>query len=299
MSTLVEVPDRDTFMELINNTNPVATLLPKSARERVYKRAQTAYGRNAVSKEWIASIGVLCLSTSYEDLLMWSHYSANHTGICIGFDSDHEPFSTARPVHYQEGRARVTTLNVSSTEELVEKVLFVKSNHWKYEAEWRSIKRPIRDDEKDYYKDLYRRNPEKADAIARLLASEGGPGNYEFDIAAIRRIYLGACMPPEWKEKVIKLGHDFLPSTKIYEMTLDPRYFKLNQQKLRTDQRRQSIGKESRALTSADYTYPDMPADPSKQASLSAKDSGPLGIFQPQSWPAFSSYRNRPARGSP
>lgn len=253
MSALVEVPDRDSFMELMNNTNPVATLLPKSARERVYQRVQTTYGRNAVSRDWIASIGVLCLSASYEDLLMWSHYSVNHTGICIGFDSEHEPFSTARPVCYQEGRARVAPLNVSSTEEeLVEKVLFVKSNHWKYEAEWRSIKRPIRDDEKDYYKDLYRRNPEKADAIARLLASEGGPGNYEFDTDAIRKIYLGACMSPEWKEKAIELVHEFLPSAKIHEMTLDPRYFRLNQQKLKTDQRRQSIGKEARVFARAD-----------------------------------------------
>jgi hypothetical protein len=253
MSALIEVPSRDSFMELMSNTNPAATLLPKSAQERVYQRVQTTLGGNAVSREWIASIGVLCLSASYEDLLMWSHYSANHTGVCIGFDSDLEPFSTARPVRYQEGRAKVAPLNVSSTEEeLVEKVLFVKSVHWKYEAEWRSIKRPIRDDEKDYYKDLYRRHPEKADAIALLLASEGGPGNYEFNTNAIRKIYLGACMLPEWKQRVIEAVHEFLPSVKIHEMSLDPRYFRLNQQKLKTDQRRQSIWKEGGVLASTD-----------------------------------------------
>lgn len=243
MSTLVDVPSRDNFMELMNNTDPNASLLPKSAQERIYQRVQTKFGRNAVSREWIASIGVLCLSTSYEDLLMWSHYSANHTGICIGFDSDMEPFSTARPVCYQEGRARVASLNLSSTEEeLVEKVLFVKSLHWKYEAEWRSIKRPIRDDEKAYYSDLYKQHPEKADDIARLLASEGGPGNYEFDTHAIRKIYLGASMLPEWKEKVTEAVHEFLPSAKIYEMSLDPRYFRLNQQKIKTAPRRLLIG---------------------------------------------------------
>lgn len=175
---------------------------------------------------------------------MWAHYAQNHTGICVGFDSGLEPFSTAQPVCYQEGRALVAPLDAISREQrLVENVLFVKSTHWKYESEWRCIKRPVRDDEKAYYRDLYGKQPDKCDDIAQLLASEGGPGHYEFDVGALRRIYLGARMRPEWKERVAAAVDADAPFVKLHKMSLDNRYFRLNAEKLR-DRSRQfpSIG---------------------------------------------------------
>ncbi len=33
-----------------------------------------------------ASIGVICFSSNYDNILMWSHYANNHKGICIEFD---------------------------------------------------------------------------------------------------------------------------------------------------------------------------------------------------------------------
>src|SRR5580658_7168634 len=36
-------------------------------------------------------IGLLCFSRNWDNLLMWSHYGASHTGICLGFDiPDHD-----------------------------------------------------------------------------------------------------------------------------------------------------------------------------------------------------------------
>lgn len=32
--------------------------------------------------------GVLCLSQCYNNILMWSHYSRNHTGVCLEYDVD-------------------------------------------------------------------------------------------------------------------------------------------------------------------------------------------------------------------
>jgi hypothetical protein len=31
-------------------------------------------------------IGLLCFSRSWDNLLLWSHYAASHTGFCLGFD---------------------------------------------------------------------------------------------------------------------------------------------------------------------------------------------------------------------
>jgi hypothetical protein len=236
MSAMFDAPDQDEVMELLDETGPLADLyLSKSARGKIYRQVRAAVGTNrVVSREWIESIGVLCLTTSPDNLLMWAHYAQNHTGICLGFDSGFEPFSTALPVRYQEGRARVAPLDTASREQqLVEKILFVKSPHWGYESEWRCIKRPVRDDEKAYYRDLYRQQPDKCDDIAQLLASEGGPGHYEFDVGALRRVYLGARMRPEWKERVAAAVDADAPFVKLHAMNLDNRYFKLNAQKLR------------------------------------------------------------------
>lgn len=246
MSAMFDAPDQHEVMALLDETGPLTDLyLSKSARAKIYCQVRATLGTNrVVSREWIESLGVLCLTTSPDDLLMWAHYAQNHTGICLGFDSGLEPFSTAQPVRYQEGRARVAPLNaVSREQQLVEKVLFVKSPHWRYESEWRCIKRPVRDDEKAYYRDLYRQQPDKCDDIAQLLASEGGPGHYEFDVSALRRIYLGARMRPEWKERVVAAIDADAPLVKIHEMSLDSRYFKLNAQKLRDrSHRRPSTG---------------------------------------------------------
>ena len=246
MSAIFGAPDQDEVMELLGERSTFADLyLSKSARAKIYQQVRATLGTNrVVSREWIELIGVLCLTTSPDNLLMWAHYAQNHTGICLGFDSGFEPFSTAHPVHYQEGRALVAPLNtVSREQQLVDKVLFVKSPHWRYESEWRCIKRPVRDDEKAYYRDLYRQQPDKCDDIAQLLASEGGPGRYEFDVGALRRIYLGARMRPEWKDRVMAAVDTDTPFVKMHEMSLDNRYFKLNSQKVRDRLRqRPSIG---------------------------------------------------------
>lgn len=236
MSAIFDAPSQDEVMALLDEAEPLADLLlSKSARAKIYRQVSSTLGtKRVVSREWIESIGVLCLTTSPDDLLMWAHYAQNHSGICLGFDSGGEPFSTAQPVCYQEGRARVAPLDTASREQrLVENVLFVKSPHWQYESEWRCIKRPVRDDEKTYYLDLYKQQPDKCDDIAKLLASEGGPGHYEFDVGALRRIYLGASMTQEWKERVAAAVNANAPFVKLHVMSLDNRYFRLNAQKLR------------------------------------------------------------------
>lgn len=246
MLAIFGAPDQDEVMVRLDETLPLGGLhLSKSARAKIYQKVRAKLETTqVVSHEWIESIGVLCLTTARDDLLMWAHYAQNHTGICLGFDSGFEPFSTAQAVRYQEGRARVAPLGTASSEQqLVENVLFVKSPHWRYESEWRCIKRPVRDDEKAYYRDLYIKQPDKCDDIAQLLASEGGPGHYEFDFGALRRIYLGARMRPEWKERVAVAVDANAPFVKLHEMSLDNRYFRLNAQKLRKRSRQcPSIG---------------------------------------------------------
>jgi hypothetical protein len=55
-------------------------------------------------------IGVSCFSEDPENLLLWSHYGAGHTGAAIGFDATHPFFASGRiiPVTYADMRPSIT-----------------------------------------------------------------------------------------------------------------------------------------------------------------------------------------------
>ena len=90
-------------------------------------------------------IGVLCLTETATNELMWTHYTQNHTGFVIEFDEGHEFFqqhkftddkrSRFRPVVYVSDRPQYGTLNDISWEGLC----FTKGKAWEYEREWRMV----------------------------------------------------------------------------------------------------------------------------------------------------------------
>lgn len=90
-------------------------------------------------------IGVLCLTETATNVLMWSHYSQNHEGFLIEFDETHEFFHQKkfpddemgflRPVTYVTERTSYKTL----TELNAIPMFLTKSDHWAYEQEWRML----------------------------------------------------------------------------------------------------------------------------------------------------------------
>ncbi|HBV6183205.1 TPA: DUF2971 domain-containing protein, partial [Klebsiella pneumoniae] len=46
------------------------------------------YTINATRQQIMSTYGIVCLTPNPDNYLMWSHYSASHTGFCIGFDDD-------------------------------------------------------------------------------------------------------------------------------------------------------------------------------------------------------------------
>jgi len=84
--------------------------------------------------------GLLCFSTNWTNPLLWSHYAAKHTGVCLGFDLKK---GITRPVRYEEKRlmARVEkkTDRFVMDEDLKEQLFLTKSHHWQYEDERRIV----------------------------------------------------------------------------------------------------------------------------------------------------------------
>ena len=90
-------------------------------------------------------IGVLCLSEAPDSILMWGHYTDNHQGYLIGFDStnpffskqrtDQDEFGFLRRVDYRPLRPKVVLSDTSSPAWFQ-----TKSDHWAYEREWRMLR---------------------------------------------------------------------------------------------------------------------------------------------------------------
>lgn len=103
----------------------------------------------------LASAKILCLTKTFDSLLMWSHYASEHRGIVLGvtprsYDSQ---FSVARPVEYSDYLPLILTKeevaksytgqvslgDYSQVKSILERVIYTKSTHWSYEQEWRMM----------------------------------------------------------------------------------------------------------------------------------------------------------------
>ncbi len=93
---------------------------------------------------------VLCLTVRPDNMLMWSHYGQQHGGVVMRFETVPEldsPYSMAREVTYtaamprwmdEQGLADLLSGRMKSDpQELINKLVYTKSDHWSYEAEWR------------------------------------------------------------------------------------------------------------------------------------------------------------------
>lgn len=90
--------------------------------------------------ENIKSKYICCFAKSKEDLLMWSHYSKGHTGVCLKFDllEDLDFFTFIQKVNYSNDYPKIDYLKDSKN--ALSKILGTKSKHWEYEQEYRVIK---------------------------------------------------------------------------------------------------------------------------------------------------------------
>ncbi|QKE63986.1 DUF2971 domain-containing protein [Aquipseudomonas campi] len=209
-------------------SSPLLTHLNTREKEEVQRvfRLRTP---DAVSEEWREKIGILCLTEDPLNILMWSHYAQNHTGICIGFDTGELPFSSAMQINYREERPKAEF----DSDALIEHVLLTKSQHWKYEKEWRVLKRTIETDELSFYHNTFKNNPEKLDEIAEAIEQNGGPGTYIFETHAIRSIFFGARITPKNRDSIIQTASSIAPQAKFFQVELDNNYFWLNKKRLK------------------------------------------------------------------
>lgn len=98
------------------------------------------------------SVGMFCLTEKRDNILMWSHYSDRHTGVCLGFKRTGEIMSRALQVNYSrdyptldyfktvaELESNNTTVAQRAQRMWVDRIYLTKSVDWEYESEWRVV----------------------------------------------------------------------------------------------------------------------------------------------------------------
>jgi hypothetical protein len=84
------------------------------------------------------STGLLCFSRNWDNLLLWSHYGASHTGFCLGFDipDDASDGGFDMDVHYQPSLLKIRDVNDINFN-FANRWLRTKHESWSYEQEVR------------------------------------------------------------------------------------------------------------------------------------------------------------------
>jgi hypothetical protein len=82
--------------------------------------------------------GLLCFSADWNDPVLWTHYGAQHRGICLGFDLEEK---MAIEISYEEAKLaqRLEEGITSIDSDLSGRLIRTKFKSWSYEEEWRVL----------------------------------------------------------------------------------------------------------------------------------------------------------------
>jgi len=92
--------------------------------------------------QYLNDVRVACFSKRKDSMLMWSHYSNEHKGICLEFESENILFKIGDDVKYSK---KIPILYISNSNDLEEdslmhaysKIVHTKEMDWQYEKEYR------------------------------------------------------------------------------------------------------------------------------------------------------------------
>jgi hypothetical protein len=106
----------------------------KAMEPEKFLRQVTDGFQNAVN-----GVGILSLSATDRNILLWSHYAAGHTGLCLKFvATDQTPFfGGALPVNYVSSYPEIPI--TSQGDKQIDAFLLTKAIDWRYEEEYRII----------------------------------------------------------------------------------------------------------------------------------------------------------------
>ncbi|MHB1142756.1 MAG: DUF2971 domain-containing protein [Sulfuricaulis sp.] len=163
--------------------------------------------RTAFENFGLNTARVCCLTTEFDNDVMWAHYSENHKGVVLGFrhlpDLD-TPFLAAQPVRYLQEPSVIGSgldfLLYGDSPELriraLKSVCLTKSTKWQYENEWR----------------VFTWRPEE---VGRNY------GDYKFYPDELESVCFGARIEPEREEEIRSLVHNKYARCSLFRMVVN------------------------------------------------------------------------------
>lgn len=134
-------------------------------------------------------VGVLCLSSRRDSILMWGHYCNKHRGLTIGFDPNSGHFSEKAglfPVSYVSERVTFDERWKENSEQcrnFYHRIIFSKNDDWAYENESRIIR--------------------QLDKLKQVRLHDGRTGYFgSFPPEAIQAVTLGARCTKKFEDEV-------------------------------------------------------------------------------------------------
>lgn len=166
-----------------------------------FKKLRTPEGLEELFKEFIQGFGVYSLSEVPDDILMWSHYTDSHKGICLEFDATVQGtiFWEAYKVSYQSNFPVVNIMDMGNREQFYE-LFCTKSEHWAYEQERRVLRTP----------------------------EEGGASVYVFEPELLTGVILGADISSDDAKTMSDLISTNKPNAKIYKAKLNRKSYAID-----------------------------------------------------------------------
>lgn len=98
-------------------------------------------------KDYLNKFRILSLCAEGDNMQMWAHYANNYNGVCIAFKKNQGIFRAARQISYTNERLKYvefpdeTCISEPNEKNLIKNNLLSKSKNWRYEKEWRIIKK--------------------------------------------------------------------------------------------------------------------------------------------------------------
>jgi hypothetical protein len=151
------------------------------------------------------TVGVFCMSSKKDNILMWSHYADDHKGFCLIFEaSDTTPFfGNAQEVSYSDEYPLVEWFDTSQDRQ-IQKVFLTKYSDWKYESEW------------------------------RIVDHENGAGVQQFPEHLLIGVIFGLKMDDKEKNKIVNWSINRSNPLKFYQATQSKHAYKIDMEPINT-----------------------------------------------------------------
>ena len=181
-----------------------------------FSKTTAAMAQRGIAKQFEELIGVLCLSETPTNLLMWAHYADAHQGFVLEFDAENPFFNQKKSPedelrHLQKVEYKNERPSFILTEmEGFSPFLTTKSIDWSYEAEWRMI-RPL------------------SEASETIGNDSNRVHLFKFPRMAIRSIIFGCRMETTKQAEIHQILQetDELNSIQCMKAQIDERFYRL------------------------------------------------------------------------